>query len=112
MCIRDRYMGNIKHLAFDIWQYAFRANIEKVKTEYAGKQDLYISRFEWISILSNYDLKSPEYQEKIALYLRFICGVLRGSLSAMGLESIVDAEQRPDAYIFSINLNKAKQCFL
>ncbi len=96
----------IKHIAIDVWSYVFRTPIKKVKTEYGGRHDLYIEQFEWISVLSNHDVEGKEYKEKIALYLSFICGILRGALMAMGVESQVDAEQKPGFYIFSVNLNK------
>lgn len=96
----------VKHLAVEVWSYVFRTPIEKIKTEYGGRHDLYIRQFEWISILSDADMKSKEYYEKINLYLAFISGILRGALMAMGLESQVDAEQRPDYFVFSVNLNK------
>ncbi len=96
----------IKHIAIEVWPFIFRTNIDKVKTEYGGRHDLYIQRFDWISVLSNQDMASKEYQDKIALYLSYICGILRGALATMGLDSQVNAEQKPDCYVFSINLNK------
>ena len=96
----------VKHIAIDVWSYVFRSKIEKVKTEYGGRHDLYIKQFDWISVLSNHDMKSPEYKEKTELYLAFASGILRGALSAMGLESQVEAERKSEDYVFSINLNK------
>ncbi len=96
----------IKYIAVDVWSYVFRTAVEKVKTEYGGKHDLYVKPFEWIAGLSNHDLRSKEYLDKLKLYLTYICGILRGALAAMGLESQVDAEQKADFYVFTINLNK------
>ena len=96
----------IKHIALDVWSYVFRTGVEKVKTEYGGKHDLYVRQFEWISVLSNQDVNSKEYIEKVKLYLTYVCGILRGALAAMGLESQVDAEQKAEYYIFTINLNR------
>ena len=96
----------IKNIAIEVWSYVFRTSIEKVKTEYGGRHDLYVKQFEWISVLSNQDMKGQEYLDKIALYLAYICGILRGALMAMGVESQVEAEQKAEFYVFSINLNK------
>ena len=97
----------IKHLATDVWIYVFHSPMSKIITGHTNQYHLKINDFEWISVLSDDKINDANYDEKIKLYLSFVCGILRGELMVMGFESKIEAKKESDGYSFSVTITKS-----
>ncbi|XP_062408712.1 trafficking protein particle complex subunit 6B, like [Sardina pilchardus] len=78
----------MKFLCKDFWTNIFRKQIDNLRTNHQGTYVLQDNRFALITQLSS----GKQYLEDAPKYLAFSCGLLRGALSNLGLESVVTAE--------------------
>eukprot|EP00826_Nyctotherus_ovalis_P056777 TRINITY_DN7731_c0_g1_i10.p1 TRINITY_DN7731_c0_g1~~TRINITY_DN7731_c0_g1_i10.p1 ORF type:complete len:117 (-),score=39.76 TRINITY_DN7731_c0_g1_i10:99-449(-) len=97
----------ITHIAREVWAYVFQNTMSKVVTEHGDKYNLTVNVFDWISVLSNEDMAGKAYNDKIHLYLTFVCGMLRGELMVLGLDCRVEPRRENDGYVFAITISKA-----
>jgi trafficking protein particle complex subunit 6 len=84
----------IKFLCKDIWMAAFSKQIDKLRTNHKGTYVLHDFNFRWLSRLSSSSHSTEELTALGARYTDFTCGLLRGSLCALGMESTVSCELR------------------
>ncbi|KAK6362017.1 Trafficking protein particle complex subunit 33 [Orbilia blumenaviensis] len=90
---RSRFTDNldvIKFLCKDIWHLVFRKQIDNLKTNHRGVyvlSDAYFRPLLRMSASSGVPTAS-----KAAPFLQFPCGIIRGALSAMGVNAQVSAE--------------------
>lgn len=78
----------MKFLCKDFWTNVFRKQIDNLRTNHQGTYVLQDNRFALLTQLSS----GKQYLEEAPRYLAFSCGLLRGALSNLGLESVVTAE--------------------
>ncbi|KAI5296208.1 Trafficking protein particle complex subunit 33 [Ascosphaera acerosa] len=92
---RDRprftdHLDVIKFLCKDLWTILFQKQIDNLKTNHRGVYVLTDHTFKPLIRMS-----TPSQAETVAQaqpYLWFPCGLIRGALAAMGIESTVHAE--------------------
>ncbi|XP_012693876.1 trafficking protein particle complex subunit 6B, like isoform X2 [Clupea harengus] len=78
----------MKFVCKDFWTNIFRKQIDNLRTNHQGTYVLQDNRFTLLTPLSS----GKQYLEEAPKYLAFSCGLLRGALSNLGLESVVTAE--------------------
>ncbi|KAF3924966.1 hypothetical protein AA313_de0200229 [Arthrobotrys entomopaga] len=90
---RSRFTDNldvIKFLCKDIWHLVFRKQIDNLKTNHRGVYVLTDMTFRPLIRMSA--ASGVPAATKAAPFLQFPCGVIRGALSAMGVNAQVTAE--------------------
>ncbi|KAF3163194.1 Trafficking protein particle complex subunit 33 [Orbilia oligospora] len=90
---RSRFTDNldvIKFLCKDIWHLVFRKQIDNLKTNHRGVYVLTDQYFRPLLRMSS--SSGVPAATKAAPFLQFPCGVIRGALSAMGVNAQVSAE--------------------
>ncbi|KAK5166298.1 uncharacterized protein LTR77_008559 [Saxophila tyrrhenica] len=103
----------IKFLCKDLWLVLFRKQIDNLKTNHRGIFVLTDNRFHPLSRMSIDRRAGPKAKEdglaRAQLYLFFPGGVIRGALSALGIDATVSAEstELPSA-TFQIKTKGAK----
>ncbi|XP_061638328.1 trafficking protein particle complex subunit 6B, like isoform X2 [Phyllopteryx taeniolatus] len=80
-CFKDE-LDIMKFICKDFWTKVFRRQVDNLRTNH---QD---NKFNLLTQLSN----GKQYLDQAPKYLAFSCGVVRGALSNLGLESVVTAE--------------------
>ncbi|MBN3274276.1 TPC6B protein, partial [Polyodon spathula] len=78
----------VKFLCKDLWINLFRKQIDNLRTNHQGTYVLQDNKFSLLSQFSN----SKQYMEEAPKYLVYTCGMVRGALSNLGIDSIVTAE--------------------
>ncbi|XP_006627648.1 trafficking protein particle complex subunit 6B, like [Lepisosteus oculatus] len=78
----------MKFLCKDFWIYVFRKQIDNLRTNHQGTYVLQDNKFRLLTQLSN----GKQYLEEAPKYLAYTCGMVRGALSNLGVESVVTAE--------------------
>ena len=78
----------VKFICKEYWSALFGKQIDNLRTNHQGVYVLLDQRFKFISRISN----SRQFSEQIPRYLTFTCGMTRGALSSLGVETIVTAE--------------------
>ncbi|KTF93166.1 hypothetical protein cypCar_00029449 [Cyprinus carpio] len=94
----------MKFLCKDFWSTIFRKQIDNLRTNHQGTYVLQDNKFALLTQFSNgkqYLEEAPKH-DKLNIniskyagslqYLAFSCGLIRGALSNLGLESVVTAE--------------------
>ncbi|KAK6534684.1 Trafficking protein particle complex subunit 33 [Arthrobotrys megalospora] len=90
---RSRFTDNldvIKFLCKDIWHLVFRKQIDNLKTNHRGVYVLTDMTFRPLVRMSA--SSGVPAVSKAAPFLQFPCGIIRGALSAMGVNAQVSAE--------------------
>ncbi|KAF3935721.1 hypothetical protein ABW19_dt0208740 [Dactylella cylindrospora] len=90
---RSRFTDNldvIKFLCKDVWHLVFRKQIDNLKTNHRGVYVLTDMAFRPLTRLSS--TPGAPIAAKAAPFLQFPCGIIRGALSAMGVNAQVSAE--------------------
>lgn len=80
----------IKFLCRDFWQDVFRKPIDKLQTNNKGVYVLQDFNFRWIRFTSGAPTEDTKAQT--LRYVLFPCGMIRGALSAFGMECSVNAD--------------------
>ncbi|CAL8350724.1 unnamed protein product [Lota lota] len=78
----------MKFICKDFWTQVFRKQIDNLRTNHQGTYVLQDNKFALLTQLSN----GKQYLEEAPKYLAYSCGLVRGALSNLGLESVVTAE--------------------
>ncbi|MGH0114976.1 UNVERIFIED_CONTAM: hypothetical protein FKN15_065900 [Acipenser sinensis] len=78
----------VKFLCKDLWINLFRKQIDNLRTNHQGTYVLQDNKFSLLSQFSN----SKQYIEEAPKYLVYTCGMVRGALSNLGINSVVTAE--------------------
>ncbi|XP_072314203.1 trafficking protein particle complex subunit 6B, like [Eucyclogobius newberryi] len=78
----------MKFVCKDFWTKMFRRQIDNLRTNHQGTYVLQDNKFSLLTQLSN----GKQYLDQAPKYLAFSCGIVRGALSNLGLESVVTAE--------------------
>jgi len=78
----------MKFICKDFWMSVFRKQIDNLRTNHQGVYVLQDNHFKFLSKVS----ESKQYLESSSKFVIFSCGLIRGSLSNLGVNSIVTAE--------------------
>ncbi|XP_028817924.1 trafficking protein particle complex subunit 6B, like [Denticeps clupeoides] len=78
----------MKFVCKDFWTNVFRKQIDNLRTNHQGTYVLQDNKFALLTQISS----GKQYLEEAPKFLAFSCGLLRGALSNLGLESVVTAE--------------------
>lgn len=78
----------MKFICKDFWMSVFRKQIDNLRTNHQGVYVLQDNHFKFLSKVS----ESKQYLESSSKFVIFSCGLVRGSLSNLGVNSIVTAE--------------------
>ncbi|KAM8903503.1 LOW QUALITY PROTEIN: trafficking protein particle complex subunit 6B, like [Spinachia spinachia] len=78
----------MKFVCKDFWTKVFRRQIDNLRTNHQGTYVLQDNTFSLLTQLSN----GKQYLDQAPKYLAFSCGIVRGALSSLGLDSVVTAE--------------------
>ncbi|KAI1893370.1 hypothetical protein AGOR_G00123040 [Albula goreensis] len=78
----------MKFICKDFWINIFRKQIDNLRTNHQGTYVLQDNKFALLTQFSN----GKQYMEEAPKYLAFSCGLVRGALSNLGLDSVVTAE--------------------
>jgi hypothetical protein len=90
---RGRFSDNldiIKFICKEFWLECFKKQVDNLKTNHRGTYVLHDSKFFYITRLSS--SSSEETVLAAKNHVVFSCGVIRGSLSSLGVEAFVTAE--------------------
>ncbi|KAI4173467.1 MAG: hypothetical protein LQ346_008420 [Caloplaca aetnensis] len=80
----------IKFLCKDLWTLVFRKQIDNLKTNHRGVYVLTDNTFRPLARMSM--SSRSEAIEEAQSFLWFPCGVIRGALASMGIDTLVQAE--------------------
>ncbi|XP_036392153.1 trafficking protein particle complex 6b-like isoform X1 [Megalops cyprinoides] len=78
----------MKFICKDFWINIFKKQIDNLRTNHQGTYVLQDNKFALLTQFSN----GKQYLEEAPKYLAFSCGLVRGALSNLGLDSVVTAE--------------------
>ncbi|MED6266593.1 Trafficking protein particle complex subunit 6B [Characodon lateralis] len=78
----------MKFICKDFWTKVFRRQVDNLRTNHQGTYVLQDNKFSLLTQFSG----GKQYLDQAPKYLAFSCGVVRGALSNLGLESVVTAE--------------------
>ncbi|XP_008307987.1 trafficking protein particle complex subunit 6B, like [Cynoglossus semilaevis] len=78
----------MKFICKDFWTKVFRRQIDNLRTNHQGTYVLQDNKFTMLTQLSN----GKQYLDHAPKHLAFSCGMVRGALSNLGLDSVVTAE--------------------
>ncbi len=78
----------MKFVCKDFWTCVFRKQIDNLRTNHQGVYVLQDNRFKFLAKVS----ESRQYLESAPKFVIFSCGLVRGSLANLGVNSIVTAE--------------------
>ncbi|XP_064157959.1 trafficking protein particle complex subunit 6B, like [Anguilla rostrata] len=78
----------MKFICKDFWISMFRKQIDNLRTNHQGTYVLQDNKFALLTQLSN----GKQYMEEAPKYLAFSCGLVRGALCNLGMDSVVTAE--------------------
>uniref|UniRef100_F6R0S8 Trafficking protein particle complex subunit 6A n=1 Tax=Monodelphis domestica TaxID=13616 RepID=F6R0S8_MONDO len=80
-------LDTIKFLCRDLWGAVFRKQTDNLRTNHQGTYVLQDNNFPLLTQMA----WGQQYLEETPKFLAFTCGLLRGTLSALGIESSVTA---------------------
>ncbi|XP_051965612.1 trafficking protein particle complex subunit 6b-like [Xyrauchen texanus] len=86
-CFKDD-LDIMKFVCKDFWSTIFKKQIDNLRTNHQGTYVLQDNTFPLLTPFST----GKQYLEEAPKYLAFSCGMIRGALSNLGLESVVTAE--------------------
>ncbi|XP_076832917.1 trafficking protein particle complex subunit 6B, like [Brachyhypopomus gauderio] len=78
----------MKFLCKEFWSSIFRKQIDNLRTNHQGTYVLQDNKFSLLTSISS----GKQHLEEAPKYLAYSCGLLRGALSTLGLESVVTAD--------------------
>ncbi|KAI9522110.1 Trafficking protein particle complex subunit 6B [Dissostichus eleginoides] len=78
----------MKFVCKDFWTKVFRRQVDNLRTNHQGTYVLQDNKFSFLTQLSS----GKQYLDQAPKYLAFSCGVVRGALSNLGMDSVVTAE--------------------
>ncbi|XP_078517065.1 trafficking protein particle complex subunit 6A isoform X2 [Lissotriton helveticus] len=78
----------LKFICKDLWTNIFKKQIDNLRTNHQGTYVLQDNRFHLLTQLSS----SKQYLEEAPKFLAYTCGLVKGALSNLGINSTVTAE--------------------
>ena len=81
-------LDTMKFICKDFWLAVHRKQIDNLRTNHQGVYVLLDNRFRFLSHMS----AGKQYLECSPQYLAYMCGMMRGALSNLGLNCVVTAE--------------------
>lgn len=78
----------MKFICKDFWIQVFRKQVDNLRTNHQGTYVLQDNKFTQLTQIST----GKQYLEEAPKYLAYSCGLVRGALSNLGLDSVVTAE--------------------
>jgi len=95
----------MKFVCKDFWTAVFRKQIDNLRTNHQGVYVLQDKSFKFLAKVSGGGGK--QYLEDATSFVVFTCGLVRGSLANLGLNSIVTAEiVAPPAVKFQVQVER------
>uniref|UniRef100_A0ABI7XRD1 Trafficking protein particle complex 6A n=2 Tax=Felis catus TaxID=9685 RepID=A0ABI7XRD1_FELCA len=77
----------LKFLCKDLWVAVFHKQMDSLRTNHQGTYVLQDNSFPLLIRMAS----GPQYLEEAPKFLAFTCGLLRGTLSTLGIKSLVTA---------------------
>ncbi|KAJ1960058.1 hypothetical protein H4R35_007581, partial [Dimargaris xerosporica] len=97
----------VKFICKDIWIKLFHKQVDNLKTNHRGVYILQDNKFRWLLRMSGSEGVANATQQA-APYLWFPCGVIRGILANLGVDSTVSVkETNLPQCAFQIKINRA-----
>lgn len=78
----------MKFVCKEFWMAVFRKQIDNLRTNHQGVYVLQDNQFKFLAKVS----QGPQHLEHAPKFVVFTCGLLRGSLANLGVNSVVTAE--------------------
>lgn len=78
----------MKFICTDFWSAMYKKQIDNLRTNHQGVYVLQDNAFRFLTKMSN----SKQYLEQAPRYVSFTCGIIRGGLANLGINSVVAAE--------------------
>lgn len=78
----------MKFICKDFWINVFRKQVDNLRTNHQGTYVLQDNKFSLLTQFSS----GKQYLEEAPKYLAYSCGLVRGALSNLGMDSVVTAE--------------------
>lgn len=95
-------LETMKFICTDFWTSIYKKQIDNLRTNHKGVYVLQDNSFRFLVNISN----SPQYLEEAPKFVAYTCGLVRGSLSNLGINSTVTAEvQNMPSCKFHIQVN-------
>lgn len=95
-------LDTMKFICTDFWTSIYKKQIDNLRTNHKGVYVLQDNAFRFLMNLSN----SPQYLEEAPKFIAYTCGLVRGSLANLGINSTVTAEvQSMPSCKFHIQVN-------
>ena len=97
----------MKFVCKDFWTAVFRKQIDNLRTNHQGVYVLQDKSFKFLAKVSGGGGGGKQYLEDATSFVVFTCGLVRGSLANLGLNSIVTAEiVAPPAVKFQVQVER------
>jgi hypothetical protein len=90
---RSRFVDNldiIKFVCKELWMELFRKQIDNLRTNYKGTYVLNDAKFKFFQKISG--VESKETTEFAKQHVVYTCGIIRGALNVLGIETIVTGD--------------------
>ncbi|XP_064484962.1 trafficking protein particle complex subunit 6b-like [Ornithodoros turicata] len=78
----------IKFICKELWSAVYKKQVDNLRTNHHGVYVLHDNRFRFLTQLST----SKQYINMAPKYLAFTCGLIRGTLANLGIQSSVTVE--------------------
>lgn len=105
---RNEELDIMKFICKEFWSSIFKKQIDNLRTNRSGVYVLHENRFRFITQIS----ESEQYVELMPQYLAFTCGLIRGALADLGIESFVTAEVvSPPQCRFQVQIQQTQEKF-
>uniref|UniRef100_A0A6M2DPD3 Trafficking protein particle complex subunit 6B n=1 Tax=Xenopsylla cheopis TaxID=163159 RepID=A0A6M2DPD3_XENCH len=96
-------LDTMKFICTDFWSCLYKKQIDNLRTNHQGVYVLQDNAFRFLNHISG----SQQYLEAAPKYVTFTCGLIRGCLANLGINSIVTAElQTMPSVKFHITVNR------
>lgn len=97
-------LETVKFICTDFWMSIYKKQIDNLRTNHQGVYVLQDNQFRFLVNISN----SAQYLEDAPKFVAYTCGLVRGSLANLGINSTVTAEvQTMPSCKFHIQVNRA-----
>lgn len=77
----------MKFICTEFWKYIFSKPVDNLRTNNSGTFIFNDDGFKFIARVSNHDMESKEYKEKVACYEIFVVGLIKGGLHNLGFDT-------------------------
>ncbi|CAC5408869.1 trafficking protein particle complex subunit 6b-like [Mytilus californianus] len=81
-------LDTMKFICKDLWNFVYKKQIDNLRTNHQGVYVLQDNKFRFLTQLSN----GKQYMDYAPKLLALPCGLMRGALANLGINSIVTAE--------------------